>query len=609
MATESDAWVSFQLAVKIHEEGRQLTNQEFDRETSQLRRQYEGLTPHYRDTILPHMLSIHELSSMREELDTELAASAEQPISNRLVAFKKCIDNVDEQFLHYNHLFQTLHGVRDPFNTHDYVTSQLSSLRHDSKDLKQNIRQLADDLRREHGASPSWVGAWKFAIDGSFGRTSLWVKQDSSGLINDRCVIKDTVLSVNSWNSKLCFAKDPRYPESDERTLPTEVAAHAALRPLEGSDTIIRMRNWRLASERRMYRLYLEFAPHGDLYQFMTWYNSEMPSMREVSTESEKEIAAVEHFNSLKAFHDSREAKELKWLPEPFIWACFESLAKAGLLMEQGSLDENPLTRWDLIVHFDLKPSNVFLGVPSTTNFTCYPQAKLGDFGLAQLFSPEDDGDYKQYCGRGTVCCRAPEQVLLTLFGRPEKWTSATNVWGIGIIIWGLMELEEGDHRLVYEKGIRDGDSRSSSVPTLRPSTEQRYSKELCDLVDACTEYRPSDRPSFREVLNGIHKRFQDTSTGRGVGAIRSSSKDDRLSFVVQRSFGVKKDGWPLGEELKHWVAPPPGMHAMPSPPFPEDLSTEEEEIGGVEGTELEPLYDDASGESADEEMEIDDSP
>ncbi|KAI7658769.1 hypothetical protein KC318_g11035, partial [Hortaea werneckii] len=190
-----------------------------------------------------------------------------------------------------------------------------------------------------------------------------------------------------------------------------------------------------------------------------------------------------------------------------------------------------------------------------------------------------------------------------------EKWTSATNVWGIGIIIWGLMELEEGDHRLVYEKGIRDGDSRSSSVPTLRPSTEQRYSKELCDLVDACTEYRPSDRPSFREVLNGIHKRFQDTSTGRGVGAIRSSSKDDRLSFVVQRSFDVKKDGWPLGEELKHWVAPPPGMHAMPSPPFPEDLSTEEEEIGGVEGTELEPLYDDASGESADEEMEIDDSP
>ncbi|KAI7026473.1 hypothetical protein KC355_g641 [Hortaea werneckii] len=609
MATESDAWVSFQLAVKIYEEDRQLTNQEFNRETSQLRRQYEGLTPHYRTMILPHILSIHELSSMREDLDTELAASAEQPISNRLVASKRCLDNVNEQFQLYNHLFRALHGVRYPFNIHDYVTSQVSSLRHDSIDLEQNIRQLADDLRREHGASPSWVGAWKFAIDGSFGRTSLWVKQDSSGLINDRCVIKDTVLSVNSWNSKLCFAKDPRYPESEERTMPTEVAAHAALRPLEGSDTIIRMRNWRLASERRMYRLYLEFAPRGDLYQFMTWYNSEMPSMREVSAESEKEIAAVEHFDSLKAFHDLREAKELKWLPEPFIWACFESLAKAGLLMEQGSLDENPLTRWDLIVHFDLKPSNVFLGVPSTKNFTCYPQAKLGDFGLAQLFPPEDDGDYERYCGRGTVYCRAPEQVPLALFRGPEQWTSATNVWGIGIIIWGLMELEEGDHRLVYEKGSRDGDSRSSSVPTLRPSTEQRYSKGLCDLVDACTEFRPSDRPSFREVLNGIHKHFQDTSTGRGVGAIRSSSKNDRLSFVVQRSFDVKKDGWPLGEKLNHWVSPPPGMHAMPSPPLPEDLSADEYEIGGAEGTELELLRRDASGESADEEMEIDDSP
>ncbi|KAI7284134.1 hypothetical protein KC345_g2454 [Hortaea werneckii] len=454
----------------------------------------------------------------------------------------------------------------------------------------------------------SWVGAWKFANDGSFGKTSLWVKQDSNGMINDRCVIKDTVLPVNMWNSKLHFAKDPRYPESEERNLPTEVAAHAALRPLEGSDTIIKMRNWRMASEQKIYRLYLEFAPHGDLYPFMAWYNDKMPVLREMSGESENEIAALEYRDSLKAFHEQRETNELEWLPEPFIWACFESLAKAGLLMEQGSLDENPLTKWDLIVHFDLKPSNVFLGVPSANSFVCYPQAKLGDFGLAQLFSPKDNAHYDKYCGRGTAYCRAPEQVPFALFGGPEEWTSATNVWGIGIIIWGLMELEEGDHRLVYETGNRDFDPQSISAPTLRPSTETRYSKELCDLVHACTEYQPSDRLSFREVLNTIHQHYQNTSTDRGVGAIRSSPKSDRLSFVIQRSFKVKKDGWPLGGKLNHWAAPPPGMHAMPSPPFPEDLSAEEYEIGGVEGTELEPLHDDASGEDADEEMEIDDS-
>ncbi|GAB1741094.1 hypothetical protein NU219Hw_g6342t1 [Hortaea werneckii] len=357
-----------------------------------------------------------------------------------------------------------------------------------------------------------------------------------------------------------------------------------------------------------MYRLYLEFAPHGDLYQFMSWYNDEMPVRREVSGESEDDLAELEYRDSLNAFHGSREANELKWLPEPFIWACFESLTKAGLLMEQGSLDENPLTKWDLIVHFDLKPSNVFLGMPSAKSFACYPQAKLGDFGLAQLFSPDDE-DYEVYCGRGTAYCRAPEQIFRALFDPPEKWTSATNVWGIGLIIWGLMELEEGDHRLVYETGNRDGDSRSISVPTLRPSTEQRYSKDLCDLVNACTEFHPSDRLSFREVLNAIHQHFQDTSTGRGVGAIRSSSRNDRLSFVVQRSFNVKKDRWPLGVKLSQGVEPPPGMPAVPSPPFPEDLSAEEYEIGGAEGTELELFRHDASGESADEEMEIDDAP
>ncbi|KAI6809394.1 hypothetical protein KC332_g13515 [Hortaea werneckii] len=375
----------------------------------------------------------------------------------------------------------------------------------------------------------SWVGAWKFANDGNFGKTSLWVRQDSNGLINDRCVIKDTVLPVNMWNSKLHFAKDSRYPESEERNLPTEAAAHAALRPLEGSDTIIKMRNWRMASEQRMYRLYLEFAPHGDLYQFMSWYNDKMPVLREMSGESENEIAALEYRDSLKAFHEQRETNELEWLPEPFIWACFESLAKAGLLMEQGSLDENPLTKWDLIVHFDLKPSNVFLGVPSANSFVCCPQAKLGDFGLAQLFSPKDNAHFDKYCGRGTAYFCAPEQVPFALFGGPEEWTSATNVWGVGIIIWGLMELEEGDHRA-----------------------------------------------------------------------------DFKTIYGSERSFNVKKDGWPLGKKLNHWAAPPPGMHAMPSPPFPEDLSAEYE-IGGVEGAELEPLHDDASGESADEEMNIDD--
>ncbi|GAB1741093.1 hypothetical protein NU219Hw_g6341t1 [Hortaea werneckii] len=192
METELDAWVSFQIAVKIYGKDGHLTDQELNREMSQLMRQYEGLTPHYRTMILPHILSIHELSSMREELDTELAASAGQPISNRMAALKKCLDNVDEQFQLYMHLFRTLRGVSDPFNTHDYVTSQVSSLRHDSKNLEQNIRQLADDLRREHVASSSWVGAWKFANDGSFGTTSLWVKQDSSGLINDVSEIKSS---------------------------------------------------------------------------------------------------------------------------------------------------------------------------------------------------------------------------------------------------------------------------------------------------------------------------------------------------------------------------------------------------------------------------------
>lgn len=192
MATESESWVSFQLAVKLYKEEWDPTDQELDREVSRLRRQYEGITPHYRRMIMPHILSIHELSSMREDLDTEFEASANQPTSNRLAASKKCLDNVNEQFLLFIHLFKTLYGVSDPWDIHEYVTSRVFALSHDAKDLEQHIRQLADDLRREHGASMSWVGAWKFANDGNFGKTSLWVRQDSNGLINDVSEIKSS---------------------------------------------------------------------------------------------------------------------------------------------------------------------------------------------------------------------------------------------------------------------------------------------------------------------------------------------------------------------------------------------------------------------------------
>lgn len=59
----------------------------------------------------------------------------------------------------------------------------------------------------------------------------------------------------------------------------------------------------------------------------------------------------------------------------------------AGLVLEHGEMEKNPMGDWTSIAHRDLKLSNVFLSLPSDTHHCCYPVPKLGDFGLA-IFLP-----------------------------------------------------------------------------------------------------------------------------------------------------------------------------------------------------------------------------
>ena len=66
----------------------------------------------------------------------------------------------------------------------------------------------------------------------------------------------------------------------------------------------------------KTYRLYLTWATHRDLDDFITLH---------------------------------RRANRL--CPEPMIWYVAESLAKCGLAMERGTLDDTADSEWDEIVH------------------------------------------------------------------------------------------------------------------------------------------------------------------------------------------------------------------------------------------------------------------
>lgn len=219
----------------------------------------------------------------------------------------------------------------------------------------------------------------------------------------------------------------------------------------------------------------MEYCPHGDAGDLLNGYLSE--SRKNTTTNVR--------------------------IPEPAMWHIFECLVNAGLIMQQGHILQ-PDPEWigdgnfeeNGVVHLDIKPNNVFIGdYPNQQNdFAMYPTFKLADFGFSvQLERRNKEGYYLQ---RGTDGYFAPEQL------EPPKdpgLSNKTNVWGIGVTMMALMNLDENPRVMVkiphYE---------AVQVPRLGPKSKAYYSDRLVALVERCVEYDQELRAEFSDLLTAI---------------------------------------------------------------------------------------------------------
>jgi len=116
------------------------------------------------------------------------------------------------------------------------------------------------------------------------------------------------------------------------------------------------------------------------------------------------------------------------WIPEQFLWYVFECLCIAGLVLEHGEMEKNPMNNWTPIVHRDMKVSNIFLGLPNEERYCRYPVPKLGDFGLA-LYLP--GGEVMDHDLQGTKGNMPVEQNAWFMLEHDVAWplSSKANVW------------------------------------------------------------------------------------------------------------------------------------------------------------------------------------
>jgi eukaryotic-like serine/threonine-protein kinase len=132
------------------------------------------------------------------------------------------------------------------------------------------------------------------------------------------------------------------------------------------------------------------------------------------------------------------------------------------------------------VLHLDLKPSNVV--------------AETGRAKVIDLSHARPPG--RMPPGNGTWCYMAPEQV------RGGDVGPAADVWGLGICLHAAATGESVLMDLADELDV-DDPQLHARVPSLR-AARPRLPRELTELVDACLEPAPEDRPPLAATFAAL---------------------------------------------------------------------------------------------------------
>lgn len=138
------------------------------------------------------------------------------------------------------------------------------------------------------------------------------------------------------------------------------------------------------------------------------------------------------------------------------------------------------------IVHRDIAARNVLVSRERVCKVSDFGLAMNGDLGAAQHVKGT----------RLPIKWMAPE-----CFREPRVFTSASDVWSFGVVMWEIGELGASPY-----PDLRADEIMERVQDGYRMASPRKCSDKYDDIMKSCWEAHPVDRPSFSDLLKQLGK-------------------------------------------------------------------------------------------------------
>ncbi|KAM6150428.1 ephrin type-A receptor 5 isoform 8-T8 [Erethizon dorsatum] len=160
-------------------------------------------------------------------------------------------------------------------------------------------------------------------------------------------------------------------------------------------------------------------------------------------------------------------------------------------------------------VHRDLAARNILIN----SNLVC----KVSDFGLSRVLEDDAEAAYTTRGGKIPIRWTAPEAIAF------RKFTSASDVWSYGIVMWEVVSYGERPYWEMTNQDVIKAVEEGYRLPSPMDCPAALY-----QLMLDCWQKDRNSRPKFEEIVNMLDKLIRNPSSLKTL--VNASSRANLLA-------------------------------------------------------------------------------